>query len=260
MAQDYIILSLVALVAGAINAFAGGGTLLTFPVLFAALGGTATAAVIANATNTVALVPAAIAALAGYRREFAQVWRWGAMLVAPSLIGGIVGALLVVVMPPETFEVAVPWLILAAATLFAVQPRFGRWVGAGQAHGPPTGRIAAAAIAFQFVVAVYGGYFGAGMGILMLAALAMIGLDDIHRMNAVKSLLGAAIKGTSVVVFATSDKVHWPYAITMGIAASVGGYVGAHYVRRVNRTLARSIVVVLGFLLAAYYFYREFAT
>jgi len=257
MAEDYIILSLVALVAGAINAVAGGGTLLTFPVLFAALGGTATAAVVANATNTVALVPAAIAALAGYRREFAHVWRWGATLIVPSLIGGVVGAMLVVALPPESFEIAVPWLVLAAAILFAVQPRLAGWIGVGQSQAPPTGRVAVAAIAFQLVVAIYGGYFGAGMGILMLASLSMIGLDDIHRMNAVKSLLGAAIKGSSVIVFATSDKVHWPYAITMGVAASVGGYAGAHMIRRVN---PRNGVVLLGFLLAAYYFYREFAS
>jgi hypothetical protein len=92
----------------------------------------------------------------------------------------------------------------------------------------------------------------------MLAALAVIGIDDIHHMNAVKSLLGAAIKGTAVVIFVLTDKVHWPYALTMAVAATIGGYIGAHTARRVNRTLVRRAVVALGFLLAAYYFYREF--
>ena len=113
-------------------------------------------------------------------------------------------------------------------------------------------------MAFQFAVGVYGGYFGAGIGILMLAALAMIGLDDIHRMNAVKSLLGAVINGTSVVVFAATGNVHWPYALAMSVAAAAGGYLGADTARRVNRTVVRSVVVGLGFALAGYYFYREF--
>ncbi len=111
---------------------------------------------------------------------------------------------------------------------------------------------------FQLVVAIYGGYFGAGMGILMLAALAMLGMSDIHGMNAVKSLLGAVINGTSVVVFAASGKVDWPFALAMGVASAVGGYVGAHTARKVNKTLVRRVIVTLGFTLASYYFYREF--
>ncbi len=260
MPQDYFILCLAALSAGAINAIAGGGTLLTFPVLFAALGSTATAAVVANATNTVALVPAAVAALAAYRREIVQERYWSTMLIGPSLLGGLLGSLLVVAVPAETFKLAVPWLILGAALLFALQPKLGSWLGVGKsAHGPPSTRVLTGAIVFQFFVGVYGGYFGAGIGILMLAALAMIGMDDIHRMNAVKSLLGAVVNGTSVAVFVATDKVHWPYALAMAVAAAAGGYIGAHTARRVNRTLVRSAVVALGFTLAAYYLYREFA-
>jgi len=259
MLKDYVILCLVSVLAGAINSIAGGGTLLTFPALYAALGSTAGAAVIANATNTVALVPAAAAALLGYRRELVQERYWAGVLIGPSLVGGMLGSLLVVALPPELFKVAVPWLILGAAVLFAVQPQLARWLGIGKSHGRPTARVAAGAVAFQLVVAIYGGYFGAGMGILMLAALAMIGLDDIHRMNALKSLLGGAINGISVVVFVASGKVYWPYAAAMAVASAIGGYVGAHTARRVNRTLVRSVVVALGFVLAAYYLYREFA-
>jgi uncharacterized membrane protein YfcA len=153
----------------------------------------------------------------------------------------------------------VPWLILAAALLFALQPQVARWTGIGKPHDAPSGRVAVGVIVFQLAVAIYGGYFGAGMGILMLAALSMLGMNDIHGMNAVKSLLGAVINGTSVVVFAASGKVDWPLAILMGVAAAIGGYLGAHTARRVNKTLVRAVVVALGFALAAYYFYREFA-
>jgi uncharacterized membrane protein YfcA len=257
--QDYALLCAAAVLAGAVNSIAGGGTLLTFPLLYAALGSTATASVVANATNTVALVPAAVAALAGYRREIVEERFWATMLMGPSLLGGALGSLLVVTLPPESFQVAVPWLILAAAVLFALQPQIARWTGIGTRHARPSPRMVAGAVVFQLVVAVYGGYFGAGMGILMLAALAMIGVDDIHRMNAVKSLLGAVVNGTSVFVFVASGKIYWPYAVAMAVASSVGGYVGAHTARRVNRWLVRAAVVALGFLLAGYYFYREFA-
>jgi hypothetical protein len=118
----------------------------------------------------------------------------------------------------------------------------------------------AAVISFQFLVAIYGGYFGAGIGILMLSALAMMGMHDIHRMNAVKVLLNLTINGTSVVVFVASGKVHWPYAAAMAVSSSVGGYVAAHTAKRANKTVVRSIIVVIGFGLAAYYFYRQFGS
>jgi uncharacterized membrane protein YfcA len=260
MPHDYIILCLVAALAGAINAIAGGATLLTFPVLFASLGSTATAAVVANGTNTVALVPAALAALTAYRREIALERYRATVLLAPSLVGGALGSLLVVLLPAESFKIAVPWLILGAASIFALQPRISRYFGGARpTHGQASTRVLAGVVAFQFFVGVYGGYFGAGIGILMLAALAVMGMDDIHRMNAVKSLLGAVINGTSIVVFAASGNVNWPYASAMAVAAAAGGYLGAHTARRVNRALVRGVVVAIGFGLAAYYFYREFA-
>jgi uncharacterized protein len=272
---DYVILCLAAVLAGAINAIAGGGTLLTFPVLFAALGSSGAAAVVANATSTVALVPGAVAALAGYRNEIRRERRFAMMLIGPSLVGGLVGSLLLVLMPGEAFKTAVPWLILTAALLFALQPRIARWTGitprspgdsvvgeARAAAGPAASGspgLLAGAIAFQFLVAIYGGYFGAGIGILMLSALAIMGMEDIHRMNAVKVLLNLMINGISVMVFVASGKVYWPYAAAMAVSSSIGGYVAAHTAKRANKTVVRSIIVVIGFALAAYYFYREFA-
>jgi uncharacterized membrane protein YfcA len=272
LAEDYVILCLAALVAGAINAIAGGGTLITFPALFAALGSSGEAAVVANATSTVALVPGAIGALAGYRQEIRQQRRWIALLLLPSLIGGLAGSLLLVLLPGEYFRAAVPWLILTAALLFALQPRIARWTGVARgasetgdgtaspdhfdSHAP---LLVAAVIAFQFAVGVYGGYFGAGIGILMLSALALVGMHDIHHMNAVKVLLNLVINGTSVAVFVASGRVYWPYAAAMAAASVIGGYAAAHTARRANRTLVRLLVVAIGFSLAAYYFYREFS-
>ncbi len=258
MPHDYVILCLAAVLGGAVNSIAGGGTLLTFPALLAALGSTPAAAVMANATSTVALVPGSMAALAGYRREIHDGWFWAVLLLAPSLLGGLVGSLLVVVLPARFFAAAVPWLILTAALLFSLQPRIAQWTGIGKAQAAPhSPRSIAAAVVFQFFVATYGGYFGAGIGILMLSALAMMGLDDIHRMNAVKTLLASTINGISVLVFVVAGNVHWSYALAMAASASVGGFLGAHTARRFDKNAVRAIVVTIGFALAAYYFYRQ---
>jgi uncharacterized membrane protein YfcA len=174
-------------------------------------------------------------------------------------VGGLIGSLLVVLFP-GTFEAAVPWLILTAAVLFALQPHIARWTGLGTPHaGSASWPAIAGAVAFQGAVAVYGGYFGAGIGILMLTALALLGFDDIHRMNALKILLNAVINGTSVVVFVASGNVNWPLATMMAVAAAIGGYAGAHTARRIDKAIVRRIVVAIGFALAAYYFYRQAA-
>ncbi len=269
---EYLLLCLAAFLAGAINAVAGGGTLLTFPVLYAALGTSGEAAVMANATSTVALVPGAVAALAGYRDEIRQELRWAMLLIGPSLVGGLIGSLLLVMLPGATFKNLVPWLILVAAMLFALQPQIARWIGLNQPQQLPDGSAAdpgrarppssavpiAAAIGFQFLVAIYGGYFGAGIGILMLSALAIMGMSDIHRMNAVKMLLNLVINGTSVIVFASSGNVYWRIAAMMAVASMLGGYLAARTIRRVDKRLARALIVTIGFSLAGYYFYREF--
>ena len=168
MLNTYLILCISAVAAGVVNAVAGGGTLLTFPVLLAALGSTDEATVIANATSTVALVPGSIASIWGYRREVVHMRRWAMILAGPSLLGGCIGSLLVIMQPAKVFANLVPWLILAAAMLFALQPKIARWTGVGQHHETPSGGSLAGIIAFQFLVSVYGGYFGAGAGILML--------------------------------------------------------------------------------------------
>jgi uncharacterized membrane protein YfcA len=245
-------LALAALAAGAVNSVAGGGTLLTFPSLLGVMG-----PVEANATSTVALMPGSAAAAWGLRRELRAVRKWLAVLVVPSLIGGAVGTLLVTRLPQRVFDQLVPWLILTAAVLFALQKRIARWLGIGHHDDiPPANRTVVGVVGFQFLVGVYGGYFGAGIGILMLTSLSLMGLGDIHRMNALKTILAACMNGMSVIVFALEGAVRWPYAASMSIAAMVGGYLGAHYSRRLPANVIRWVVIVIGFTLAAYYFWK----
>ncbi len=261
MLGEYAMLCAAAALGGGINAVAGGGTLLTFPALCAVLvrlhGGDADVAKVwANGTSTVALFPASLTALWGFRREFALYAHWARKLVVPSLVGGTLGATLVTQMPERIFAALVPWLILVAASLFALQPLIARRLGIGKPHEAPHGATVGGVLLFQFLVGVYGGYFGAGIGILMLSALAMMGLADIHAMNGLKSLLGSCINGSAVAIFIASGTVEWRLAGAMAGAACVGAYGAARISRRLPRPLVRWFVIVVGFALAAYYFAR----
>ena len=244
-----------AVAAGAVNAVAGGGTLLTFPTLLYALQplGPELAGVVANATSTVALVPGSLAGAWGYRRELAGSRRWLLLLFVPSLLGGLVGAVLMVSFP-EYFNGIIPWLLLTASLLFLAQPYLTRWFPPHPETGRPSFGVQTAVVVFQFFVSVYGGYFGAGIGILMLTSLSFMGMGDVHRINAVKTILAAVINGVSIIVFVAANKVVWSYALAMAVASVVGGYYGAVVGRRLPRWLIRGFVVVVGLVLAAYYF------
>jgi uncharacterized protein len=261
---DWVLAALCvsAFFAGVLNSVAGGGTLLTFP----ALAGVITPA-FANATSTVALLPGSLAGAVGYRKELWECRRFVVRMIAPSIAGGFIGAWLVG-RNQKAFAELVPWLILTAAVLFVVQAplskRVRRRALAVTAEGTlpeapaPAWTMQAIVIAFQFLVAVYGGYFGAGIGILMLSALGIMGIGDIHRMNAVKTFLAAAINAASVIVFIHDGLVSWKYAWPMAIAAIVGGYFGARVARRLPARFVRSIVIVIAFGLSAYYFIRRY--
>ncbi len=242
------------------NSLAGGGTLLTFPALIAALVSMGTtreeAAVVANATSTVALVPGALAGAWGYRREFRVAKKWFELLVGPSLIGGLIGSLLVTRLPPRYFAALVPWLLLLAAVVFLLDTILGR--NRNQTLRPEThsARAVAGLAFFQFLVAVYGGYFGAGIGILMLSSLAIMGVGDMHCMNSLKTLLNACINGVSVAVFVFDGKVSWSAALPMAVAAILGGYLGARLALSIRPRAVRWAVIVIGFGLAVYYFVR----
>lgn len=243
-------LCLSAFAAGVMNSVAGGGTLLTFPALLAVV-----PPAVANATSTVALLPGSFAGALGYRQELAASKRFVKRMFLPSLAGGFLGAGLVLV-DQEAFKTLVPWLILTAALLFLVQQPVVRWMRKHKPDHEPGPWGQAGLVLFQFLVAVYGGYFGAGIGILMLTALGFMGVGDIHRMNGVKTFLAAVINGASVVVFVWGGLVNWPLAGAMAAAAVVGGYAGARVARRLPAWVVRWVVVAVGFGLAAYYFVK----
>ncbi|HEV3262369.1 MAG TPA: sulfite exporter TauE/SafE family protein, partial [Gemmataceae bacterium] len=251
----YLWLCLAALAAGAVNAVAGGGTLLTFPALVAVMA----SSVRANTTSTVALVPGSLASAWGYRRELWACRRWAFVLAWPSLAGGLLGALLLTQLEEAYFKAVVPWLILLAALLFLAQPTLSKLRQTPADRTAPSRRTLAGVIFFQFLVAVYGGYFGAGIGILMLSSLGLMGLGDIHRMNALKTFLAVCINGISVAWFVVTDQVDWRYALVMAVAAIVGGYLGARVARRLPRNLVRWIVIAIGFGLAGYFFYQQWS-
>jgi uncharacterized membrane protein YfcA len=240
--------------AGAMNSMAGGGTLLTFPTLIF-LGESAIAA---NATSTVALLPGAAASMAAYRREVADHRRWLGTLLLPSLLGGGLGSVLLLQTPERSFETLAPFLILFATLLFMAQGAVARWSG-GEHPAPPTPLRRALVWAFQFGVAVYGGYFGAGIGILMLAALGFLGLSDIHAMNGLKNFFGICINVVAAAYFIARGAVIWPAALIMIGGSIAGGYGGAHFARRIGRENARIAVVVIGFLIAGLLLARRLA-
>jgi uncharacterized membrane protein YfcA len=254
----YTFLCASAFLAGVLNSVAGGGTLLTFPALTWALAPFGSqAAALANGTSTVALLPGSFAGALGYRKELAACRRFVVRMLVPSLVGGYLGAWLVG-KDTETFKVLVPWLILTAAVLFVIQAPIARWLKARHPDREPGPLTQAGLIGFQFLVAVYGGYFGAGIGILMLTALGFMGVGDIHHMNAVKTFLAAMINGASVVVFIRDGLVRWEFAWPMILAAVAGGYVGARVARRLPAQYVRYAVIMIGFGLSTFYFIRQY--
>jgi uncharacterized membrane protein YfcA len=209
----------------------------------------------ANGTSTFALFPGSIASMWGYRREIRATTQWLKYLLPPSIIGGVLGAYLTL-LSPDVFKQLVPWLILTAAVLFMLQPLIARWMGIGQPHAVPTSATILGIMLLQFLIAVYGGYFGAGIGILMLSGLAMMGIADIHQMNGLKTVLATIINGLATAMFVVNGKVNWKFAIPMTVAAIVGGFLGAATARRLNRTVVRWVVITIGVGLSSYYFWK----
>lgn len=235
-----------AFAAGAVNSIAGGGTLLTFPSLLLLLGPVA-----ANATSTMALVPGAIAAAWAFRKEVAASREHLIRLLPPSFVGGIIGSLLVIRLPEKVFATLVPWLLICASLLFALQRPVQRWFGRHPSH-KPGGKTVVVIVFFQLLVGIYSGYFGAGSGILMLSSLAFMGIGSIHETNAIKNTLGATMNGITAVIFAFSGVIVWKFAVPMALTAILGGYAGARVSRRMKAEYIRAIVVAIGFAVAAY--------
>lgn len=247
---------LASAVAGAVNSIAGGGTLLTFPALV----GLGIPPIVANATSTVALWPGALGSMLGYRRELKGMRRWAIAFAIPSLIGGLVGAWLLLETPADRFAALVPWLVLGATALFMVQGWIARLVRSRQravvsSERPPVSdradgvaalRPPPSALVFQFLVAIYGGYFGAGVGILMLASLGFAGFTNIHQMNGLKNWGGLCMNAVAAIMFAFSDIVSWPVALSMAVGATAGGYAGSRLAQRVPQAVVRRAIVFIG--------------
>lgn len=246
-----LLLCAAAFLAGAINAVAGGGTFLVFPALIFA----GVPPILANATSTMAVWPGTLASIVAYRREIKTQLHTLPSLFIISLLGGLAGAWVLLHTPEKLFTFLIPYLLLAATLLFA----FGGTIiealreKLGFIHRHPTPVLCISA-ALQLGIAFYGGYFGAGIGILMLAMLQLRGLGNIHDMNGLKTLLGGAINGAAVATFILMGAIDWPKALFMMAAAIMGGYGGAALARRLPTTLVRGIVIAIGSGMTVYFF------
>jgi uncharacterized membrane protein YfcA len=242
---NMLLMIAAAFAAGVINSIAGGGTLITFPVLVW-LG---LDPKVANATSTVALWPGLFGGLIGYRRELENSSTILLRLGITSVIGGALGAWLLIWTPSATFARLVPFLILFATILFMAQGSINRRLRLQPIVPEPQASWWLGAIVFQFFSSAYGGYFGAGNGILMLAAMGLLGLHDINRANGIKNFLGICINSIAVLSFALKGLVVWPDALLMAGAALIGGYCGARMAVRVNQGTIRRAIVVIGFII-----------
>jgi len=251
--QHAIFLFLAGIVGGALNAVAGGGSFVAFPALLFI----GVPPIPANATNTLALWTGVTASGGAYRNRLDVPMRVLLPLLLTSLAGGIAGAVLLLRTPAHTFLQVLPWLMLAATLLFIFGKKLAGSRASSVGHGATTAAIVGASV-FELVVAVYGGYFGGGVGIVNLAMLAAVGMTDIHAMNALKSILGIAINGIAALVFVMKGAIYWPQAIVMIAGALVGGYFGAHYAQKLPQAWIRGFVIRVGTGMTIYFFVKAY--
>jgi uncharacterized membrane protein YfcA len=243
-----VLLFFAAVIGGAINSVAGGGSFVAFPALLFA----GVPAVPANATNTIALWPGTLASAVAYRRELGDVKRELVPLGTAAILGGLAGSLLLLRTRESTFVLLIPWLLLFATVLFSFGGTAARLLTRG-------GRAPlAVAVVAQLFISVYGGYFGGGAGIMMLAVLTLLGMTHIHRMNALKSVLGALINGVAVVAFIAAGAVRWTPAVVMIAGGISGGYVGAAVARRVSPQMVRWMVMAIAWGMTMYFFVKTY--
>ena len=247
--STFALLAAAAFGAGVLNAIAGGGTFLTFPALV----WTGVPPIAANATSALAVSPGYLGSTLGFRPELAALPR--SLLVREMLIcaiGGVAGALLLLVTPAKVFAGVVPWLLLFATLLFALGPRIARWAGAADGGVPPLWRNLGLA-----VVAVYGGYFNGGLGILLMALYLLVGETRLNTVNGLKNLNSFVLSVLSVVAFAIGGAIVWQYALLMAVFATLGGFAGARLARRLPVGVVRTIVIVTGVVMSALFFMRS---
>ncbi|MEO8352952.1 MAG: sulfite exporter TauE/SafE family protein [Chthoniobacteraceae bacterium] len=242
--------------AGVINAVAGGGTMITFPVLLFF----GTSPIVANATSTLALVIGTAGSIFGFREQFTAVKPWLGRFVPVSIVGGWLGSMLLTRTSESTFARLIPFLILFATILFLAQNVFRRFARQHLNDSPVAGpsRGVWIAVVFQLGVAIYGGYFGAGIGILMLASLGFLGLRDIHQMNALKNVLGSLINVVAAAWFVQKGLIDWPRAGVMTAGALGGYFIGAHYSQRIPQQIVRRLITAIGFIISIVFFIEQF--
>jgi len=250
-----VLLFVAALVAGALNSVAGGGSFISFPVLLF----TGMAPISANATNTAALWPGTLASTGAYWRELVgEGRRILPPLIATGLLGGLLGARILLHTPQATFMRLVPWLLLVATLLFVITGRLTAWVGVHHSHDSGSHPLRTAGGLFlALIIAMYIGYFGAGVGILVLALLALMGLENIHAMNGIKTLLISVANAAALVTFIWAKTIVWPQALLMLVGASIGGYGGAYYAQKMDPQHVRWLVIFVGFAMSLYFFLRH---
>jgi uncharacterized membrane protein YfcA len=248
-----IFLFFAGMIGGALNAVAGGGSFVAFPALLF----TGVPPVQANATNTVALWIGTTASGGAYRNRLRISRRVMVPLVATSVAGGLIGAFLLIKTPAHTFLRVLPWLMLAATLLFALGKHLTSRFSGGLEHEATSTALVFASL-FELAVAVYGGYFGGGLGIMNLAMLAALGMTDIHAMNALKVVLGAIINGVAVVTFIAAHAIYWPEGVVTTVGAVIGGYSAAHFAQKLPQPWIRSFVILVGTGMTIYFFVRAY--
>lgn len=245
----------VALIAGALNSIAGGGSFLSFPVLlFLKI-----PSVIANATNTVALWPGTIASTGAYRKALnGALLRRMAPMIAATLLGSLAGAQLLLHTRPATFDRLVPILLFTGTLLFSFRRRMAAWVSRRHPdHGPSRTQVAFIALA-QGLLGIYIGYFGAGVGILMLPLLSLMGVDNIHSMSGLRTLIVTCGNAVAVAVFILAHAVLWPQALLMMVGAIAGGYAGAYYAQKLQPQTVGYVVIAIGWGMSLYFFWKAY--
>jgi uncharacterized protein len=262
-----IFLFFAALLAGVLNSVAGGGSFISFPALLVS----GISPIAANATNTCALWPGTIASSVAYRKAFTpEARKMLPPLIILGAIGGVLGAYILLRTPQETFMKLIPWLLLLATLVFLFSGRITRWLRArvqsSEVHVQSLGSAAAekrtpllvliGGLIIELFIATYIGYFGAGAGILVLALLALLGMENIHTMNGVKALLVSLVNGVALLTFIVGHRIVWPEAAVMIVGAATGGYFGAHAAQKMNPQHVRWAVIAVGFGMSAYFFVR----
>jgi uncharacterized membrane protein YfcA len=255
----WIWLVVAAFIAGVLNAVAGGGSFLSFPALL----GTGILPVQANATNTVALWPGQLTSIAAYREDIRKNQRLVVPMTVAGLLGGTAGALVLLQTPQSTFMRLVPWLLLVAATIFALSRPMTRWLdqikAARRRHpaspmtrGPRRGLVFLATM----MVCFYIGYFGAGAGFLIMTLLSLLGLEDLNEINALKVVSTSAANGVAFLIFVIGNQVAWRYCVVAMLACAIGGYMSARFARVIPQPVLRGIVIAIGFGMAGWYFWK----